>query len=634
MPARTFVVGATCAIDKSSARAESGQWAAVAAVDAATTKGTILIVPNQDDARLLGANAAAALLGAASGGGTAAPDASAVSEAMGRVVRTLTEVTPASIQNGSLTSAHAALFGPPAPGGADARPEGIDLVGTTVAVRNVPILRDGAVAGLYSGDVQVQFVAEGGFHIKFTSATLGECELDIAVALLRAAIVPADPDGPLIPVVAGDGPVVARIKALPRSSKIDEPKNLDLVEVLTVVSAAGIAHSLTKEMVGAAAVAPALVQQLNGMMHGEKADSRTWTTLDARRLGESIKNFDAHIQSADARQDAPPPPPLFPRVEALKSVLQNVGTEWDDFLQSTVELSCEGRAGHKAVALGDAHTATGALEAFLKGAKDAASPAAIRALGGGRSIGELKLFLFSLGSAPAPADDGAHRDGEWRQPLVVYPPDLSGDEETARSRAALRHDAKQVAASRADRAQLTKMVSLAAGERDELFEAIDDDDTGEHLHRLVTTDCEIEKSLAGSGTQHAPSYARALRAPRATPYARTCDGLLHARSSRVALRRERPPRARAHARHRAATARPHGCAPIHRGRRDEPHTRGLVGASLKAASLKAGVTLLTPRATASRQYCRADGCGPTGIRPADATVVLTAALPRVDSARH
>ena len=67
---------------------------------------------------------------------------------------------------------------------------------------------------------------------------------------------------------------------------------MDLKYVIETASAAGIDHSTTLGMPCATAVAPMLVQRIGAMLAYPGARERTWPTLDAKRLGKIIADFD------------------------------------------------------------------------------------------------------------------------------------------------------------------------------------------------------------------------------------------------------------------------------------------------------------------------------------------------------
>ena len=521
MTSDSFVPGGYCAVDKDSARARAGEFAVVKEVVqvAQVDQATMLIFPSDKEAEARVCARGYAVT-AASGASAApvGPSPSELSAAEATARSTLTGVTKASMQNGSFGSTYKNLFvaldAQPAPA-----PDGIDLDGKTLAVKSLPVVIDGAVVGVFSGDVAVSAPLDDKVVLTFEHPTRGQCVATYHHRLVRDSVVL--PETPLTSVTAKAGLARDLVKALDRSSRIVDSGAVDLQDVVETATAAGIDHSIVVGMAGADAVAPMLVQQLEAMLAHPGARQRTWPTLDAKRLGKTIADFDKNSSGGNGGSNGngngdAPPPPQFPRVEALKGKMASPGTDWKDLLDASISLSCADSASHAAFAKTDAHVATGALEHMLKhsGTKDAGSVAVIGKLENGLSLSDAKMFLFGIAAystSPPPGNPPPPPNG-WN--LNFTTPDLSGDEEDRRLRAATKADARHVYGEKTESAQLDKLVALSAS-GSALIEAIEEGGTSEQLRRLVTTDTDVEKACTGARHAACPWAAAPAHALRA-----------------------------------------------------------------------------------------------------------------------
>ena len=195
--ADAFVVGYICAIDKDSGRGSVGDYAVVASVDspAPNNKACIKVLPcTISEAQEL-SSYFRAKDAAAAGGHPPVAESAAVRTLLAAVKCTLTDVTRASLSNGSFSSNWRQLVTTLPSGGDRTEPHrpppaaaGADLVGKEeYRVVNLPVVVDGCVAHVFTGVIQIVAAEGTNVTVEFEHASLGSISALYNHSLVRGA---------------------------------------------------------------------------------------------------------------------------------------------------------------------------------------------------------------------------------------------------------------------------------------------------------------------------------------------------------------------------------------------------------------------------------------------------------------
>ena len=145
---------------------------------------------------------------------------------------------------------------------------------------------------------------------------------------------------------------------------------------------------------------------------------------------------------------------------------------------------------------------TGALEHYLSKCGPAANPASLAALQSGElwtcdQLMELILFTLNPVSVGLQESDGKQRNTQGLQRLNISQPDLSGSDSDRHMRLQLLHSLELLEQSGAQGDALKKLNSLT-GAADSTALVAEVKKTGETLQRLVSSELDVEKALAGN----------------------------------------------------------------------------------------------------------------------------------------
>ena len=353
-------------------------------------------------------------------------------------------------------------------------------------------------------------------------------------AIIEAALVgAASPPPPrvtvaVVEVVVGT-PLIKLVRALPYS-KMAAAGHVDALEAVELVKAAGIALPLDDPTdAGFTVGITAALSQLTTILN--RAPPRTWPDTAASRLGAELKK-EAATPGGGAAASSSFTSSRHMLAEALKQ-LASSEAEWSLFLGKSIMVTVD--STRLAAAAASDYIKMGALDAYLKrAAATASSIHACGALGSLDSDELVAIIMFELQPA-APSVGAALSSAAKPVQVSVMQNDLTGSSDERRLRLALREDYEKLDGDSAAKAELEKLHSLVANPV-ELAAKVRDLSDGNGLKRLVSTENDVERSLAGapSPRTHTTQPLSVLLASSALPSASS-------RPPRVATRRARAP---------------------------------------------------------------------------------------------
>ncbi|OUV34605.1 MAG: hypothetical protein CBC48_05650 [bacterium TMED88] len=283
--------------------------------------------------------------------------------------------------------------------------------------------------------------------------------------------------------------ICSLVKVLPESKKLAADV-YDATEVLDVIKHAGITCTVTdpKQPTFEMAVVAALSKVSDILI--KAPPGRTFPDQHADRLGQEI----AKLVGGSGSSSSAPPPPRFPLAEKLKSIATS-DAEWIDFLKRSVKYTYESDR-HEASATCD-FLKMGAVESYLKKAnvtiKDieniGATPQSADSL--------MAMLAFDLKPDAVSSKSVDKNSGNGININVNPHPDLKGSGDDRRFDLTLREDFDALNADDTVKAQL-ELLHANVLDPASLATAVRSLDDKNPLKRLVTTERDIEKSLAGA----------------------------------------------------------------------------------------------------------------------------------------
>ena len=445
-------------------------------------------------------------------------------------------------------------------GGGVPPPPADPLVGTFFNVANFPVISsDGVVNGVFSGAIKVisQHTTDGNkfacqYDFQGAAVEVTCARAYILSAQAAAAPPPLHRDVSLSVLADLDGVISkATVHVLGRMPRTLALQALSAIEIVEVCSAAGLAKLDTTfariSSPSFIAVASSLVMSVDAII-SKLDDVRGWPT-DPQAIGAELKRISGGSNGIAGGA----PPSRHPLAEAVKS-LALTAQIFDDFLGRSVDVTIE--SSRHAAAVSTDFIRMGALEAHLRKAGCTVDLINKHANATSLSVDELMaaiLFDFIPEDHRLPGRiSGGGGDNSTASPssnlkLTITQPDLTGSEEEKSSRLSLRDDADALAK---DSAQIIKLDALHAikDEPAKLFSHVHSLDDADGIKRLVSSQSDIEKALAGALITLAAPLALhpACRCPPAPLHEyKQCAAsplcLAHGLSTRLQLEVPQPP---------------------------------------------------------------------------------------------
>ena len=392
------------------------------------------------------------------------------------------------------------------------------LVGTTVRL-TVPVWDStGAMlVGTHTGDVHVDgahATLVDAFHCSFTfgGATHNQVLAKTVIETAAAAPPPPPPPPPrasikVAPIAVGPK-IVELIRALPHSKAL-AADYLDVDEAMDTLVAAGVTVAVTDPSDAAFGVSLACSLARLSIMVASAPAARIWPNLHADRLGKEIKReHDAASGGSGGGGASAAAPSRFPLTDALQK-LASSSAEWVDFLSRSISITFDTERHEKAAS--SDYLKMGAIEQYLKRGATVELITSHSAEGSLSVDMLMALLMYDFKPPVAGVASTSAPPAPSHLNVNVVPTDLSGSDDERRLRLTLREDYEKLNGSDASKATLDSLHTLVNSPVDlaQKVREISDDDG---LKRLVTTENDVEKALAGTHTPLPSPHASCLAA--------------------------------------------------------------------------------------------------------------------------